>query len=111
MATMVTDKAIEQVADSIDALAERAKQALYRTSSAAHSARRSMNGASETGWHFAERAREQAGEIAGQVVERGQQTAELVSRRVGEQPWMAVLVVGAAVGLLGMIVGYLARGR
>ncbi len=111
MATTATDKTLEQVADSIDALAERAKQALYGTSAAAHAARRSMNGARDSGRRLAERAREQFGEFAGDAVERGQHTAALVGRRVEEQPWMAVLVVGMAVGLLGMMVGYFSRGR
>lgn len=107
MATMVTDKALERVADSIDALAEKAKQALYSTSSASHMARHGLEGARESGRRFVD----QAGEIAGDVMERSQQTAALVKNRVEQQPYMTLLIVGMAVGLVGMMIGWLVRGR
>jgi ElaB/YqjD/DUF883 family membrane-anchored ribosome-binding protein len=109
MATMVkdriTDKAIEKVAESIDALAERAKDALYDLAHGARDASESASELREGAWRLAERARKEAGGIAGDLYTRGQQTAVAVGRRVGEQPWIAL----ALVGVFGLILGYTLR--
>ena len=98
---MVTDKAIEKAAESIDALAERAKEALYDM---AHGARRASD-LSDGGWRLAERARAQASDVAGDLYSRGQQTAVALGRRVEQQPWMALVVIG----VFGLILGYALR--
>lgn len=98
---MVTDKAIEKAAGSIDALAERAKEALYDL---AHGARKASD-LNDGAWRFAERARTQATDVAGDLYSRGQQTAVALGRRVEEQPWMALVVVG----VFGLILGYALR--
>jgi ElaB/YqjD/DUF883 family membrane-anchored ribosome-binding protein len=101
MATMVKDKTIEKVAESIDALAERAKDALYDLAQGA----RAAGDAGEGAWRLAERARKDAGEVAGDLYTRGQQTALAVGRRVEAQPWIALVVVG----VFGLILGYALR--
>ena len=98
---MVADKAIEKAAESIDALAERAKQALYDLAHGARTAGELSDGA----WRFAERARNQAGEVADDLYSRGQQTAVALGRRVEEQPWVALAIIG----VFGLILGYALR--
>jgi ElaB/YqjD/DUF883 family membrane-anchored ribosome-binding protein len=98
---MVKDKAIEKAAERIDALAGRAKDALYDLAQGARDVGEIKDGA----WKVAERAYGQAGEIAGDLYTRGQQTAALVGRSVEEQPWLALGVVG----LCGFMLGYALR--
>ena len=109
MATMVKetarDKAIEKAAESIDALAERAKEALYDLAHGARDASASAGELREGAWRFAERARKEAGDIAGDLYSRGQQTAVAVGRRVEQQPWMALVLVG----VFGLMLGYVLR--
>ena len=95
---MVKDKAIEKAAERIDALAGRAKDALYDLAQGAKDVGEMRDGA----WKVAERAYGQAGGIAGDLITRGQQTAAAVGRTVEEQPWMALGVVG----LFGFLLGY-----
>ena len=98
---MVTDKAIEKAAERIDALAERAKEALYDMG---HGARKASD-LSDGAWRFAERTRSQASDVAGDLYSRGQQTAAVLGRRIEERPWMALVVVG----VFGLILGYALR--
>ena len=98
---MVSDKAIEKAAESIDALAERAKEALRDLAHGARAAGEFGDGA----WRLAERTRNQAGDVAGDLYSRGQQTAVAIGRRVEQQPWVALLVVG----VFGLILGYALR--
>ena len=103
MATAAKDKILAQANDTIDALADRAKEALQRAANGAEQARGSAEGA----WRVAEKARVQAGDLAGEVYSRGRQTARAVGQRIEDQPLMALVVVG----LFGLMVGYMLRGK
>lgn len=102
---MVSDKAIEKAAESIDALAERAKEALYDLAHGARGASASASELRDGAGRLAERARGQASAIAGDLYTRGQQTAVAVGRRVEQQPWMALVLVG----VFGLMLGYALR--
>jgi ElaB/YqjD/DUF883 family membrane-anchored ribosome-binding protein len=97
----VRDKALEKAAESIDALAERAKEALYDLAEGV----RTVGDLGDGAWRLAERARKEAGEVAGELYARGQQTAVAVGRRVEEQPWTALAVIG----VFGLVLGYALR--
>jgi ElaB/YqjD/DUF883 family membrane-anchored ribosome-binding protein len=102
MATMArdTNKLLDQAAQSIDAVARRAKDALYQASRS-DAAQQARDGA----WKLAQRARGQAGDLADQAYERGQRTVSALRDQVEEQPVTALLVVA----LFGFILGYLIR--
>lgn len=100
---LVRDKSIEKAAETIDALAERAKGALYDMAQRARSAEpRELR---ESAWRYAADAREQASGVASDLYARGQRTAAAVGRQVEEQPYVALVVAA----LLGVMVGYLMR--
>ena len=102
MATMAqhTSKLLDQAAESIDAIARRAKQAIDKAARS-DGAQEAQDGA----WSLATRARAQAGEFVDQAYEQGQRTVAAVSRRVEEQPVAALAVVALA----GFMLGYLVR--
>jgi ElaB/YqjD/DUF883 family membrane-anchored ribosome-binding protein len=107
MATTVKDfmkdKTIEKAAETIDALAERAKDALYDMS---RRARDTDSGElRDNAWRMAGRARSQASGVASDLYQRGTQTAVAVRDQVVEQPWIALAVVG----LFGLLIGYAMR--
>ena len=100
---MVRDKSVEKAAETIDALAERAKEALYDMANRARDA--SPRDVREGAWRFAEQAREQASGFAGDLYARGQQTAVAVGRRVEERPYVALLIVAC----FGVLLGYMMK--
>ncbi len=97
----VTEKAIEKAADAIDALAERAKDALYGMARQAEQLE--AGDMRDSAWRMAERARAQAGDL----FSRGQRTASAVRSQVEEQPWIAIAVVGA----FALVLGYALKSR
>jgi ElaB/YqjD/DUF883 family membrane-anchored ribosome-binding protein len=96
-------KTLEQANETIDALASRAKEALQSASKGADQARGSIEGV----WRVAEKARAQASDLADEVVARGQDTVRAVGERVEAQPYVALGIVG----LFGVLLGYMLRGR
>jgi ElaB/YqjD/DUF883 family membrane-anchored ribosome-binding protein len=101
------NKAFEQAAKSIDALAQRAKEAVYAVSrsDAGQDALDEFIGRRTGVWHIAHRARSQASEFAGQVYAQGRRGVSAVGHQVEERPLNAMLVVG----LIGLVVGYMLR--
>jgi ElaB/YqjD/DUF883 family membrane-anchored ribosome-binding protein len=99
----VAQRAIEKAAEGIDALAERAKDALYSLAQQADD----MDAGEfrDNAWRMAERARAQASDFAGDLYTRGQRTALAVRGQVEEQPWIAIAVVG----IFALMLGYAMR--
>ena len=97
------DKIVGQASGTIDALSAHAKDALDRAANGAEQAR---EGVAEA-WRVAGKARDQVSDLAGEVVTRGQQTARAVGQRVEAQPYLALGIVG----LFGVMLGYMLRGR
>ena len=94
-----TEKAIEKAAEAIDALAERAKDALHGMARQAD--RLDTDDLREGAWRMAERARSQAADFAGDLYSRGQRSASLVRGQVEDQPWIAIAIVGVFALMLG----------
>jgi len=93
----------EHVKKAGEAISERVKSATAATAAVAGKAQNIFDDAAET----AQQAWSQAGEVAEEVVDAGRRATGSVSRQIGENPMISVLV-GCA---LGYIVGWWIHGR
>ncbi|MGH7089665.1 MAG: hypothetical protein ACREFQ_12275 [Stellaceae bacterium] len=102
---LVRDKSVEKAAETIDMLAERAKEALYNMAQRTRSDSPSLEEVRNGALRVASGARDQASEIAGDLYARGQRTAVAVGRQVEDRPYVALLMVA----FFGIALGYLLK--